>query len=44
MIANIIFKMNQRYQASLEKDPHLMLTISLTNVLIIRVKKKKLKL
>ena len=29
--------MNQRYQASLKNDPDLMLTISLTNVLIIKV-------
>ena len=29
--------MNQRYQASLKNDPDLMLAISLTNVLIIKV-------
>jgi hypothetical protein len=34
--------MNQRFQASLKNDPDLMLTISLTNVLIIRVKEEKL--
>jgi hypothetical protein len=38
LIWNIIFKMNQRFQASLKNDPDLMLTISLTNVLIIIVK------
>ena len=34
---NIIFKMNQRYQATLQNDPDLYLTIGLTNVLIITV-------
>ncbi len=33
-LRNHYFKINARYQASLARDPHLMLTVSLSNVLI----------
>ena len=37
-LKNIIFKMNQRFQGTLVNDPDLMISVSLTNVLILNVK------
>ena len=40
MESALFLKMNLRYQASLQNDPDLMITVSLTNVLMFKVNRK----